>query len=493
MSENLEAVVSRYSRRPGYDLLTYREVGLPFWEFPLNCRFLRRKALPALDEFVLRTVDAGLHREDEVMSFLGLPSRVLEAVMGGLVSSGHLAPVYGSDDTGLSFSLSQRGRAAVVELSETVPEERPISLAFDGLLRSFRLVENSLRWRPRDMRDSGVLEIPAFPADPPDAGPTDTTEVARVIASVLAETDSELLAVLGLADRRQKFFMRALALVFQPSDRSGDISVNFFVDGRPSPGHDQAFAAAEGRRKLGVLGDLNQDGLQTSQKLVSRELLEQLSDPSEVATLRRVTEDMRERYVKLRDQGPDADLLSTDVSGAEVDDTAARLETAESVLERLPVRILEVHEHPALLRDALANAQHRLLIVSPWIRAAVVDQSFIERLEVLLQAGVDVTIAHGIDDGARTPEWDRQVENKLERLSEKHATFKFVRLGDTHAKVLVVDDRHVVVTSFNWLSYQGDPNRPFRDERGTLVTVVDEIERLYQDYMARIAKAATQK
>jgi hypothetical protein len=39
------------------------------------------------------------------------------------------------------------------------------------------------------------------------------------------------------------------------------------------------------------------------------------------------------------------------------------------------------------------------------------------------------------------------------------------------------DTRFVIVTSFNWLSYRGDPERTFRDERGILVALPDEIER----------------
>ena len=70
-------------------------------------------------------------------------------------------------------------------------------------------------------------------------------------------------------------------------------------------------------------------------------------------------------------------------------------------------------------------------------------------------------------------------------FSAMYPNFVLKRLGDTHAKILVVDDRFVIVTSFNWLSYKGDPNLPFRDERGTLVTVKAEIDRIYTDYLDR--------
>jgi len=409
-------------------------------------------------------------------------------LFGGLVSSGHIAPAPGGATDQVTFALTLRGQAAVRESAEVVPEERQVSVAFDGLLRRYCLIDEAQRWRPRDIRDAGILEVPAFPVDPPEPGPKDTNEVGTLIAAGLAEKEGELLAVLGMAGRRHKFFLRGLALVFQPADRAGDASINFLIDGRPSPAHDQAFAAAEGRRKLGLLSQLENDGLESSQRLVSRELVANLPDPQEIATLRRVTEEMRDQYSKLRDQdsvNDSGDIAQTSA----LEESAARLETAESALERLPVRILEVHEHPDYLRDALANTQHRLLIVSPWIRAEIVNNDFLGRLEALLKSGANVCIAHGIDDGARTRERDRHAETRLARLAEKYTNFIFARLGDTHAKVLVVDRRHVIVTSFNWLSYKGDPNRPFRDERGTLVTVGEEIERLYDHYIARVATA----
>ena len=46
-----------------------------------------------------------------------------------------------------------------------------------------------------------------------------------------------------------------------------------------------------------------------------------------------------------------------------------------------------------------------------------------------------------------------------------------MRLGDTHAKVLIKDTDWFVTTSFNWLSFKGDPRRTFREEWGTQVGI----------------------
>jgi len=58
-------------------------------------------------------------------------------------------------------------------------------------------------------------------------------------------------------------------------------------------------------------------------------------------------------------------------------------------------------------------------------------------------------------------------------------------LGDTHAKILISDTKFAVVTSFNWLSFKGDPHRTFRDERGTLVSDPQKINELFNDLIER--------
>src|SRR5208282_3921794 len=64
---------------------------------------------------------------------------------------------------------------------------------------------------------------------------------------------------------------------------------------------------------------------------------------------------------------------------------------------------------------------------------------------------------------------DQAARDDLRQLAGKYSNFRFVRLGNTHAKVLIKDSEFVAVTSFNWLSFKGDPRRGFRDEQGVLI------------------------
>ncbi len=153
------------------------------------------------------------------------------------------------------------------------------------------------------------------------------------------------------------------------------------------------------------------------------------------------------------------------------------------------MRWLEVYEHAPLLEQALKESQERLMIISPWIRANVVSKQFIQELEKLLKRGVKVFIGYGLgekEDDKKQQKWDIQAEDKLIKIaSQSKKSFILKRLGDTHAKILISDTKFAVATSFNWLSFRGDPNRTFRDERGTLVSETQKINELFDSYRSR--------
>ena len=73
----------------------------------------------------------------------------------------------------------------------------------------------------------------------------------------------------------------------------------------------------------------------------------------------------------------------------------------------------------------------------------------------------------------------------LEKLAKGYKNFKFKRLGDTHAKVLLKDDDYFVLTSFNWLSFRGDPQRPFREELGNMISIPHQVNEFFRQYAGR--------
>ena len=149
------------------------------------------------------------------------------------------------------------------------------------------------------------------------------------------------------------------------------------------------------------------------------------------------------------------------------------------------MRWLEMYDHRPLLEQALKNSQERLLIISPWIRANAANKWLIQQLEKLLKRGVKVFIGYGLGEDEDKRTYDKEAEKAIKQLTQQYDNFCLERLGDTHAKILISDTKFAVVTSFNWLSFKGDPHRTFRDERGTFVSDSQKINELFDDLMER--------
>ena len=170
-------------------------------------------------------------------------------------------------------------------------------------------------------------------------------------------------------------------------------------------------------------------------------------------------------------------------------DAGKRASRAQEILDGTEIKAVDTFEHPEYLRDALSESRTRLIIVSPWLRGTVMDHPFMSKLEDLLDRGVAVHIGWGISkDEREEPNADRNVLKRLEELGKRYPGLFVKRLGNTHAKVLISDSRYVVVTSFNWLSFRGDPKRTFRDERGTLVSKPEYVDLQAADWIRKFTE-----
>lgn len=105
----------------------------------------------------------------------------------------------------------------------------------------------------------------------------------------------------------------------------------------------------------------------------------------------------------------------------------------------------------------------------------------------MLQRGAKAYVGYGIAPKENYNESAIQAERTLKKLADKYENFTLVKFGDTHSKVLLRDNKFVVLSSFNWLSFKGDPNRTFRDEAGFYVAIPERVDEVFQRYISRFA------
>jgi len=500
-----------YDNRPGFDLVSCQEVGLPVYKITVDVLTQIRKSIPPIEEFVLRSIDAGLSSEEDIAGFLGLELSTTREAMVNLRLSEDIDLIAADASQIQIWKLTKKGERTLKEAKIIVPEERTFDINFDGLLRTPRWYgqfEKTLL-KPKDLRDEGILEIEPSPKRPPELSDLSIKDIDKVIREVLGNNkglkpnNNNELDVLALKaiERRQRFFQPSTALVYKGKD-GDEIQVTFIVDGLLSSEHEAAFARSNGAKKITsqilnalqenkplklateILGndfvannliDLDPIVEQVSEatsKIESeieftQKQLEQTDDPSEQNDLRKKLKEQENEIAGLKDQ-------------------------LQSVISSCPMRWLEMYDHRPLLEQALKDTQERLMIISPWIRANSVNSWFLRQLENLLKREVQVFIGYGLGEKDKNrSKKDIKVEKDLQSLVKQYSkSFILKRLGDTHAKILISDTKFAVTTSFNWLSFKGEQDRTFRDERGTLISDRHKIDELFDNLLRRLTEEA---
>lgn len=452
---DLEGIAQRLDRRDGHRLVAYREVGLPV--FRVNCAvtFQEASQLGAIEEFMLKSISRGVDSVDDLERFLGLPSKVVISQLGQLSFENAVASREGAP---VRYTLTPEGSRRLATAASFALVRQRIPVYIDGITRQLVALDHRDLWTSKQLDPMDVL--PPVERRMPRVADIDLIQINRVTALMakIGNPTQRAVRLDAVVGKPTLLFRRALAAGFKSID-GRRISIAFAIDGRPSIEHEIAYERSGVAAKSPLFSTLfDADKRRRDVQAVAREL-------------RRDVNIVEGPAPESSDQRPVLTLAGRE---------AVNVASAK-------VRVLGVYDHPPLLRDALDCAKSRLLIVSPWIRAAVVDNSFMKRLTACLERGVAVTVAYGIgrdDPGEREP--DRQARESLEALATAFDNFRLVRKGNTHAKVLLVDELYFVTTSFNWLSFRGDPNKPMREEEGTLVEDKSAVNAYYASLVARL-------
>ncbi|WP_229496057.1 hypothetical protein [Nostoc mirabile] len=132
--------------------------------------------------------------------------------------------------------------------------------------------------------------------------------------------------------------------------------------------------------------------------------------------------------------------------------------------------------------EVLNSAKSQILIYSPWVNQAVVNEKFLTLLQKLANRGVWILIGHGI--ARRQEDEDKLIPPELEKKLRAIKTpdglpsVQVFWLGDSHVKEVIVDKEIHLCGSHNWLSYRGD-YLP-RGESVYKVTIPHQVQEAYQ-------------
>jgi DNA-binding MarR family transcriptional regulator len=479
-----EAIARRYARRfPGYRLADYGRVALPPFRMQVRVLKITRKKLPILHEFILRTINVGLTHAGDIAGFLGLERTLVNTALTELATNGQVILAGAEGQRAHRLALTEQGRGALDSMTLEKLEEDIEVVWLDGLTR--RLTAEIVFLQQDEVAKQGLTEISPYPRRNPD--------VEDFRGDLFREwkhkhPDFELIAILRV-ERIQHVFRDDVLLLTYAHDGEADhtshkAQVGFVVGGHWSDDHAEAFRTSNADSCIPLVAEQVGNAVECSTLLEPR--LAALITPNEdVSALREQTTVANQRIDAFNEQLRTTNSASQRrVLMQHLLFEQERRAQAEAQLSNIRVRLLDTYEHPPLLNDALSNAKERILIVSPWVRSGVVNESFVRKLEKALRRSVFVYVGYGIGRDDESGQ-DNAAVDALKRLEDRYDNLFLRNLGNTHAKILVCDSRYVVITSFNWLSFRSDQRREFRDERGFYAGIQSYIEETFDSYLSQ--------
>lgn len=437
------------NQRPGLDLLGLVDAALPVSVLRVDVLAQERKALPLLDEFLLQFVHEGVQEIDELTALLGLDRDQVLSAAADQISQGNLRRSDGR------LALTTQGLEVARDLAAIQPVLKQLPVPFDRVTWTVENYAQINLIRKQEAQDRGYLLLPAKK----HARVTlEDLPIERFNAIVRQREDRnrliEVLRIRKIASQSQHRYLPTQLLVYG-NPETGEVELGLCIENELQPAH---------TLELSAIGAVSQLGIQVGR-------------PEPRPTLNSDLE-------KLRVPAEEVEALAQVPTKVHAGQDKVALGVAEphQRISEMPVRSVSVFEHPDHLNAALDTSKKRLLIISPWVKGGVVNADFVSKLERRVRAGVDVHIGYGIgpDDSGS----DERALRRLSDLSNRHKVgFNFVRLANTHAKILIYDGIWIN-TSFNWLSFRGDPNRTFRMEEGTLVQIPSEVDKAFAQYVA---------
>lgn len=245
-----EEIARRFAAvRPGYRLVSYREVALPLFKIDLELLVLERKDLPPLQEYVLRAVELGLTGLEEIAGLLGLEEEVVRDATAELLRADALVLAGAhEEDRRHRLALTTKGRRAAAEAASVQPVEVSLPVWVDGLTRDVLSVTGRGRqWFPAGRAgERGLVEIAAYPRRRPTLESLPLESVQAVIRAESAgrRARREVVGITGMGKAR-RFAREAVALAYSAPGEDEPL-IMLVVDGEPSERHDAALADEPG-------------------------------------------------------------------------------------------------------------------------------------------------------------------------------------------------------------------------------------------------------
>lgn len=473
---------------PNSTLVKYYEAGIPQWHMESILTMLKPKKLSVLQEFILKFISSGIDDVSNICNFLGVNTSAVNNAVA-LLQKNSLITV---DIFYSKLKLTNKGEEALKEAATIVPEDIEYALYVDGLVGNVYLDTRKF-YTPKELRNFDIKPINAT-VEKPTIDTLVYEEVKRAIKLFKknhAYEQDKLVGELQEVSQVVKTYVeykKVYVLVFI-NNKSEDIEFQVYVGTTRNDDYSIALQKQYNNNTRVLDFDSKESIDEKSDNLLISILPQEIIQSAKSFSYKDST---LEREISNLTTQLDAIKDNSDDDKEQKESATERIRFLEKKIDEMKNerkgadRILFTYDHRPLLIDALENAQNTVVIVSPWIKSSGLNNEILGRIERALQRKTQVIIGYGISEKEDSDKWILQ---RLSHIQNKRYgnNLHLVRLSNTHEKVLIKDNEYMVITSFNWLSFKGDPNKGFRQETGYYTESKDAIKQMKANLSNRMS------
>lgn len=463
-----ELAKSKANSIPNSNLVKYYEAALPQYHMESVLTMLKKKKLSVLQEFILKFMDAGISDIAEIRRFLGINSTAINGAVASLQKDGMVAV----DIFNSKLRMTDKGEDALKEATTIVPEDIQYPIYMDGLLGKIYFDTKSF-YTKKQVRDFDMTAIsPSI--ETPTINDLDYEDVKRELNSFrckyLFEKDKLEGDLQGVAYVEKTYveYKKVYVLVFK-NNKTDDIELQVYE----GTTRDDMYGIALQKMYNNNLHVFDFDSKNEADEadelplmnLLPQEIIENAKEYSLKAnSIEKDINNLQNQLTEMLEHSEEEDETQKESSTEKIHFLEKKIQEMENERKGAD-RILSTYDHRPLLIDALQNAQRSIVIISPWIKSSGLNNQILSLIESATKRKTRVIIGYGISEKEDSDKWIIKSLNNIKK--KNHGEYlELIRLSNTHEKVLIKDNDYMVITSFNWLSFKGDPKRGFRQETG---------------------------
>lgn len=482
---------------PGYQLVDFYHAAFPSFWLQFQVLMQEQRSLPLVEEFILRTIETGQQNIGEIAGLLGLEWKIVLVGLEALQRRGQVK--FGQINNTEKYTpifITPKGQETLTKLFFSEPKPDTLPVCLDALTGKFYPNRNLLQIGR--VREFEYHEIPTY-IPVPTVENLNFIALKRLVQEAEREDQErklkrELIEIREIEKNWTGY--RVMQILQFVRSEDGALQVQVYDGVERSTEHETVLLEME-RAKYRPLRAIMRDDVppsydETKSVIPEKTLVVVRRKAVELPKLEKLIESKFQRLEnekakmnsQLVEERQDASLIVEKLK-EEIERYRQYKELYDASTEG--TEVLEMQQHRPKLMEALRKAEREIIIISPWMNEQSMDYELREEIKKALKRGVNISIGHGFGDADYREEKSLR---QLRKIAKGHNGKLWVfRIGDVHSKVLICDEKFMIMTSFNWLSFKGDPVRGSRVEDGILTRDPRAIRKKKAEWVDRFKNA----